>query len=339
MTGTEPRLLIIGFSNVATKWGFSIPTIERLKSVWPGVEAFRVGLGALQPQVIPPYIRTAAEALGPFTHVLLEINSSAYAMHPLSTEENGRELLADILLTVQDCGAEAAFMLHLRHWTRPVCLDFDALVSRFCAELDLPIIDLSQGWIAQHGADQVAAWMRDETHTTKEGGEAMAETLTPFLIDFLGRQPSLTGRNLPRPRLRRGVLSTAPLLEGWPRERHECLGLPLDFARIDGGEARLQLDHTVRAQGLVHMFHCAGGRNTVTLDPSGETLPLTTIDPHSNVPRVGVLAFDKMRGTDLRGLTISSTEPADDVQLRKGVRETPLRIYVGPLLTLEPVQD
>ncbi|WP_156874937.1 hypothetical protein [Sulfitobacter alexandrii] len=339
MTGTEPKLLIIGFSNVATKSGFSIPTIERLKSGWPGLKAFRVGLGALQPQVIPPYIRTAAETLGPFTHVLLEINSSAYAMHPLSTEENGRELLADILLTVQDCGAEAAFMLHLRHWTRQIYVDFDALVRRFCTELDLPMIDLAEGWIAQHGASQIAAWMRDETHTTKEGGEAMAETLTPFLIDFLNRKPSLTGRSLPRPRMRRGVLPTAPMLAGWPREQHECLGLPLDFARIEEAEARIQLGRTVRAQGLVYMFHRAGGRNSVALEPSGEALPLTTIDPNSNVSRVGVLAFDRMRGFDLQGLTISSTEPAEDIHLHKGVRERPLRIYVGPILTLEPVQD
>ncbi|MFC6760215.1 hypothetical protein ACFQFQ_13095 [Sulfitobacter porphyrae] len=244
MTRTEPRLLIIGFSNVATTNGFSVPTIERLQEAWPGLEAFRVGLGALQPQVIPPFIQTAAELLGPFTHVLLEINSSAYAMHPLSTEENGRELLADILLTVQDCGAEAAFMLHLRHWTGQVYLDFDALVRRFCAELDLPLIDLSAGWIERHGADQIAAWMRDETHTTKEGGEAMAETLTPFLTDFLRREPSLTGRSLPRPRLRRGVLSTAKALSAWPRERHDCLGLSLDFARIEG--ARRYLSWTGR---------------------------------------------------------------------------------------------
>lgn len=339
MTRTEPRLLIIGFSNVATKSGFSVPTIERLQDVWPGLEAFRVGLGALQPQVIPPFIQTAAELLGPFTHVLLEINSSAYAMHPLSTEENGRELLADILLTVQDCGAEAAFMLHLRHWTGQVYLDFDALVRRFCAELDLPLIDLSAGWIERHGADQIAAWLRDETHTTKEGGEAMAETLTPFLTGFLRRDPSLTGRSLPRPRLRRRVLSTAKALAAWPRERHDCLGLSLDFARIEGGEAILDLDRTIRAQGLVHLYHLSGGRNTVTLEPSGEAMPLATIDPHSYTTRIGVLAFDKMRGRELRGLRISATAPADDVQLRNGVRETPLRIYVGPILTLEPVQD
>ncbi|QLQ20244.1 MAG: hypothetical protein HZT43_19030 [Exiguobacterium profundum] len=56
----------------------------------PGLQAFRVGLGALQPQVIPPYLRLAADRLGPFSHVLLEINSSAYALHPLSTPDSGR---------------------------------------------------------------------------------------------------------------------------------------------------------------------------------------------------------------------------------------------------------
>lgn len=335
----NPRLLIIGFSNVATKSGFSIPTIDRLKAAWPGLEAFRVGLGALQPQIIPPYLRIAADTLGPFTHVLLEINSSAYAMHPLSTEQNGRELLADILLTVQECGAEAAFLLHRRRWTRHVYLDFDALTRRFCAELNLPMIDFSDGWIAQHGAQQVAAWLRDDTHTTTEGSEIMAESLTPVLIDFLSRPPTLTRRRLPRPQWRRGALQTATALADWPRERHDCLDLPLDYARVEGREAILSLDRIVRAQGLVHLFHAGGGRVTVTPDPPGEKLRLSTIDPISHVTRVGVLGFDKMRGVDLRSLTISPPDPAEDVKLIKGEREMPLRTYIGPVLTLEPTRD
>lgn len=158
---TKQRLLIIGFSNVATSSGFSIPTIERLKSARPEVDVFRVGLGAMSPHVIPPYLHLASRNLGPLTHVLLEINTSAYAMHPLATHESGSELLTDILLTVRDIGAEAAMMLHYRRWTRQVHLDFDELIRRFCDELDVPLIDLADGWIARHGSRQVEAWLRD----------------------------------------------------------------------------------------------------------------------------------------------------------------------------------
>ena len=335
MTDT-PRLLIIGFSNVATTSGFSLPTIARLKEARPGLQAFRVGLGALQPQVIPPYLRLAAERLGPFSHVLLEINSSAFALHPLSTAESGRELLSDILLTVQDIGAEAAFMLHLRRWKGQVHLDFDALIRQFCAELDLPLIDLADGWLARHGPDQVAAWLRDDVHTTAEGGEAMADALAPFVLDCLSRSPWMAGRRLPRPLWRRGVLDTAPALAGLPEEQHDCTDLPLDYVRLDGADTTLDLGRTVRAQGLVHLFHAAGGRVTLTLDPPGTGLRLATIDPFSYFTRIGVLGFDFFRGRELRRLAISAPEPASDIALLKGSRESPLRTYLGPVLTLEP---
>lgn len=332
----EPTLLIIGFSNVATTSGFSVPTLQRLAAALPGFRGYRVGLGALQPQVIPPYLRLAAQALGPFSHVLLEINASAYAMHPLSTEASGRELLADILLTVQDIGAEPAFMLHRRRWTRPLQLDFDALIRRFCQELGLPLMDLADGWIARHGAEQVAAWLRDEVHTTVEGGQVMAEALEPFLVACLTAPPSLAGRTLPRPQWRRTVLDTAPMLAQWPRERHDCLDLPLDYARLEGAEALLDLGGEVRVQGLVHLFHPAGGKVRVTASPSGDSVLLATIDPHSHLPRIGVMAFDFFRGRELRALTVSAPEAAEDIALRRGMRETPLRTYLGPLLTLEP---
>lgn len=335
MTDT-PRLLIIGFSNVATTSGFTLPTITRLGDARPGLQAFRVGLGALQPQVIPPYLRLAADRLGPFSHVLLEINSSAYALHPLSTPDSGRELLSDILLTVQDIGAEAAFMLHLRRWKGQVYLDFDALIRRFCAELDLPLIDLADGWIARHGPDQVAAWLRDDVHTTAAGGEVMAEALAPFLLDWLDRMPWLAGRSLPRPLWRRGVQDTAPALAGFPLERHDCTDLPLDYVRLEDADTLLDLGRTVRAQGLVHLFHPAGGRLTVTPDPPGPGTRLATIDPFSYVPRIGVLSFDFYRGRDLQRLAISAAEPATDIVLLKGSRESPLRTYLGPVLTLEP---
>lgn len=334
---SKQRLLIIGFSNVATKSGFSIPTIDRLKTERPDLEAFRVGLGALQPQIIPPYLRMADERIGPFTHVLLEINSSAYGMHPLATEQSGGELLADILLTVQEIGAEAAFMLHRRRWERRVYLDFDTLIRRFCAELDLPLIDLADGWIARHGAAQVDSWLRDDVHTTSEGGEVMAEALAPFLLDLLLKPPSLAGRRLQQPRWRRGVLDTEPALTDWPRERHACLDLPLDYARVEGTGALLDLGRRVRMQGIVYLFHASGGRVTLTPDPPGEGLRLATIDPHSSFTRIGVLPFDHYRGSTFRRLAISPPEEAGDIELITGDRISPLRTYIGPILTLEAI--
>jgi hypothetical protein len=334
--GMTQRILIIGFSNVATTSGFSVPTADRLTALAPGLSAVRVGLGALMPQAIPPYLRLAADRLGPFRLILLEIASSAYSMHPLATEAAGRDILADILVTVQETGAEAAFLLHLRHWTRPVVLDFGGLIRHVCQDQGLPLLDLAQGWIDRHGASQVRDWLRDDTHTTAEGGAAMADEVVPFLQQILARPPVLPGLRLPRPVWRRGLLDLAPALSGWPQETHPCLDLPLDYVRLEGRAARIDLGHRVRAQGLVHLFHPSGGRVGVTIDPPGDVLPLTMIDPHSHQHRIGVLPFDFFRGRDLRAIDLSAPEEAPDIRLLKGERERPLRSYIGPLLTLEP---
>ena len=332
------RLLIFGFSNVATKSGFTQPTIDRLAEAAPEIDVRRLGLGALQPQVVPPYLRIAGERMGPFSHVLLEINASAFAMHPLSTEARGREYLADMVMAVHEMGATPIFMLHYRRWNRPVVLDFDDLVRRFCAELDLPLIDLAAGFVARHGQATVEGWLRDDVHTTAEGGAVMAEALAPFLLEQMDR-PRPAPRSLPRPEFRRASLD--PSLPGRPRDSFDISDMALDFTRLDSGENEvIALDEPLFAQGLVHLFHPAGGRAPVTLSAPGQPeapLTLATIDPHSYVPRIGVLAFDFYRGLPVDRLTIGPTAPADDITLIKGERGAPLRSYIGPILTLEPL--
>lgn len=175
-------------------------------------------------------------------------------------------------------------------------------------------------------------------HTTVDGGKVMAEALDPFLLDFLDRRPSLARRTLPRSQWRRGVMDTTQALKDWPRERFDCLDLPLDYARLEGAVSTLELGRSIRAQGLVHLFHPAGGKIAVTPDPPGVEVQLNTIDALSYFPRIGVLPFDFFRGADIRRLAISPPEPANDVTLKKGERTTPLRTYIGPVLTLEPAK-
>lgn len=332
------RLLIIGFSNVATKSGFAPPTIAQLTDTVPGLEVFRVGMGALQPHVIAPYLRLASERLGPFSHVLLEIATSAFAMHPLASVASGKDILADILLTLQEIGAEPAFLLHVRHWTRPVVLDFGSLIRQFCHDLDLPLLDLAEGWIAEHGEAQVRAWLRDATHTTAEGGLVMAERLVPFLQKVLARPPGRVGTRFVPPVWRRKVLDFAHRLPECPKETFDCLDLPLDYIRLNGREVVIDLGRVLRLQGLVHLFHAAGGHVSVTLDPPGAALRVTMIDPSSHFTRIGVLPFDFFRGREMQRLAVGAPEEAPEIQLTLGQQERPLRTYLGPLLTLEPNQ-
>lgn len=330
------RLLIIGFSNVATRSGFSLPTIDRLRSLAPDVEVFRVGLGAQQPHIIPPYLRCAAAKLGPFTHVLFEVNASAFALHPLSTPERGRDLLLDMMLAAREIGADPAFFLHHRRWKAPLHHDFNAQTRQFCEEFGIPLLDMAESWVAEVGADVVASLLRDEVHTTFEGGEVMADRLAPFLMRCLDRVGWFRAVVLPRPVWRRGMLDTAAFLQEHPLERHDCMDLPLDYVRLENTDAIVRFGQEQHAQALVHMFHPAGGRMALHLGPTGHCLEVATIDPFSYAPRIGTAAFDFHRGLRVRDIRITPTVEAPDIQLLKGVVARPLRSYIGPLLTLEP---
>ncbi|MBW4972138.1 hypothetical protein KZZ08_00825 [Roseovarius mucosus] len=330
------RLLIIGFSNVATRSGFSDPTIDRLRAETPDVTVLRVGLGAQQPHVIPPYLRLAAAKLGPFSHVLFEVNASAFALHPLTTPARGRELLLDMALVAQDIGADPAFFLHHRRWTSPVHHDFNAQTREFCKEFRIPLLDMAEEWLAEVGADVVAGLLRDDVHTTYEGGEVMADRVTPFLKRCLDQAAWFHAVSLPKPIWRRGLLDTDAILHDHPMERHDCMDLPLHYMRLENTGAVLRFGQEYRAQALVHLFHRAGGHINLRLDPSGHSLQVSTVDPFSYAPRIGTVAFDFYRGLHLREITISPTVEAPEIKLLKGEPERPLRSYIGPLLTLEP---
>ncbi len=330
------RLLIIGFSNVATKSGFVEPTIDILRATAPDVQVFRVGLGAQQPHVIPPYLRLAAERIGPFSHVLFEVNASAFAIHPLSTPETGRDLLLDMALAVQEMSADPAFFLHHRRWTAPLHHDFNGQTRQFCSDHGIPLLDMAEAWVAELGRDAVASLLRDEVHTTAEGGEVMADRLAPFLERCLDRAGWFHAVAMPRPRLRRGSVNVTEFLQNHPLERHDCMDLPLDYRRLENTDAVAQFGQEHCAQALVHLFHPAGGRIELHLEPSRERLAISTIDAYSHVPRIGSAAFDFHRGRRLHGIGISRPAEVPDLRLLKGQPQRPLRTYIGPLLTLEP---
>jgi hypothetical protein len=330
------RLVIIGFSNVATKSGFTMPTIARLRAASPDLEVVRVGLGALQPQVIPPYLREAAARLGPVSHVLFEVNSSAFALHPLAGAESGRELLLDMLLAARDIGADPAFLLHHRRWTAPVRHDFNAQTRQLCRDLDIPLIDLAEAWVAEVGAERIAGLLRDDVHTTAEGGEAMAERLAPFLSRCLERRGWFAARRIPRPVWRRGMLDIAGLLPDRPTERHDCMDLPQWYARLEDSAAVLRFRRDIHAQALVHLFHPAGGRVDLRIEPGDLQMQVATVDPFSYAVRIGTVALDFYRGLRLRSVAIAPPADAPEIRLVKGERERPLRTYVGPMLTLDP---
>lgn len=331
------RLLIIGFSNVATRSGFVDPTIDRLRLKAPDVQVLRVGLGAQQPHVIPPYLRLAAERIGPFSHVLFEVNASAFAVHPLSTPEIGQSLLLDMACAAQENGADPAFLLHHRRWTAPLHHDFNRQTRQFCSEFGVPLLDMAEAWVAEIGPDAVASLLRDDVHTTAEGGEVMADRIAPFLVPWLDRVGWFRTVALPRPNIRRCSLDVTEFLQDHPLERHDCMDLPLHYRCLENTDAYAQFGRQHHAQALVHLFHPAGGRIELRLEPSGERLTAATIEAYSHNPRIGTIAFDFHRGRRLAGVRISCPAKIPGLRLLKGEPVRPLRTYIGPLLTLEPV--
>lgn len=333
----KPRLLIFGFSNVASGAGFSIPLQKMLAETHSEFEVIRAGLGALQLHVVPPFLRAALEANKPISHVLLEVTSSAFSSHPLATEELGRELLLDAISTVLEFGAQPILLLHYRNRHGKQTLDLEALAQKLCDEAGIAVIDLSHALVAEMGQEGVHQLLKDDAHTTPEGSDLFAERAHQVLCTQLDavRLPT----RLARPQWRRRGIPIADLLPENVYKEIECFGLTLPFVELQPDErAAIRLDRPHRVIGLSFLYHAGGGHIDLNCDEDSDAQVMITIDPFSYVERLGVHAFRHYVGRDLSAIEIGELRDAPDVKLLNDHKRKPMRTLLGPLLVMEPSQ-
>ncbi|MEJ8573334.1 hypothetical protein [Microbaculum marinum] len=334
-----PKVLLIGFSNTAMPTGYATVLKYDFARECPGGEIVRVGLGALQPFAIPPFVRLADRQHGPFSHVLFEVNTSAFAIHPYRTEAIARELLADMVLTTREIGAGPAFLVLYRDFGGKVVVDFNAITRAFCAEYGIPVLDLAEGLIAEVGEHFVRSLVRDGVHTTTHGTRFQAERALPFLLEFVNA-PLRPGASPAGKPVRRRFLDLADLLPELRHERVSLSNLELDLVLLgDGQTASLDLGRERLLEGIVHLYHLGGGRADIRLDDREAATVLTSIDRFSYYTRIGVQGFNAFRGERASKVRIDGVRAARDVALdrtpRDGEASPSVRQRLGPLLIAE----
>lgn len=333
----KKRVLIFGFSNVATSLGFSTNVIEKMKLSCPDIEVVRVGLGALQPHAAIPFLRMTFERLGSFSHVLLDIHGSAFALHPLSTEELARELLFDLLHTIDELGAQPLFALLYRDWLGKKILDFNTITRALCDDFEIPLLDLSEALIAEKGEEFIHTLLRDVAHVNEIGAEFQGARVYDFLLETLNSDAQTDLSMLPKPQWRRSAIDLSALTTGLPKSDIEVSGLPLTYTTFSAtDDCTIEFGEPLRAMALSFLYHTAGGHTDVQINDDPKLLRMTTIDPFSYFTRIGVLAFDFFRGTDIRRLHIGPPTDATDVALIKREKTRPLHNQIGTLLVMRP---
>ncbi|WP_146343933.1 hypothetical protein [Falsiphaeobacter marinintestinus] len=335
---SKQRILVFGFSNVATTAGFSVPLIERMQTSHPDVEMVRVGLGALLPHVVPPYLRVANELLGPFTDVLLEITSSAYSHSRIVTEASGTELLLDCIHAVAEMGARPSFMLHYRNRQGAELLDFEGLTRKLCAEYNIPLLDLAGAMVAEKGVEYMNGLLRDVAHTGEEGSALFAERGQTFLTQMLEQDPKPDLDRVPLPQWRRECMDFSGLMDHMPKAQLECSSLKLPYAVFsENSRATIDLGQSHRVMALPFLFHPGGGHADLSVDGS-DPLRLTSIDPVSYFTRIGAFGFDFYRGREFRTLEIGPVSDAPDVKLLRREKTKPTLNYIGAPIIMRPTE-
>ncbi|MCT8160154.1 hypothetical protein [Pseudoruegeria sp. SHC-113] len=344
---TPRRLLILGFSNVASTLGFSVPLAERLQVEVPGLSVERLGLGALQPAVVPAFLAEADAQLGPFTDVLLEINTSGFALHPLATEARAREILLDCLRSVTDIGARPCLLLHHRDMQGKAVLDFNAITRDLAAACGVPVIDLAEGLATAlgpaYGPERMRALFKDVTHTTEEGTAWMAEEVARAYAPRL-RAPLPALPQVPLPAFRRRFLDLTPFLpEGMAPAPQVFSALSLPYLFLpEGVGVEIDLPAIPHAMALCFLYHANGGRSALDLWDGAQgrgTATLVSKDHVSHFRRIGAHAFDFFRGQRLARIGIGPLSPMPEVALRSTADTGPSGAYIGPLIEKRPVPE
>lgn len=335
----KQRILIIGFSNVAVLYGFSIPLIERMSATHPDTEIVRVGLGGLLPQVIPPYIRASKDTLGDFTHVMMEITSSVYSHSRLATNESATELLLDCLHAVKEIGAQPSFMLHYRNREGKELLDFEGLTCDLAAKYEVPVLNLSSALVDEFGLEHANSLLRDKAHTTEEGSELFAERAHSFLSGLIENDANPKLDQVPLPQWRRELLQMIGLMDQCTKSMLDLQNIMLPYAIFDGNSsATIDLGETTRVMALTHVMHSGGGHCDIVLD-GVETLKLTSIDPMSHFTRISATGLDFFRGKECRTIEIKPIHDAAEVTLLRREKTTPLINFIGAPIVMRPTGE
>lgn len=155
----------MGFSNTALNTGYTAPLRRRLAQSHPALEVRVCGLGGLGPQILPVMFDRLHRLHGPFTHVLLEIATSAYATATMDDPAQAADLIADCLNRVAETGARPALLHLLRTDLAGARLPFTALLTQAAEAQGYPVVDLAEGLVAREGRDFALGLLRGPART------------------------------------------------------------------------------------------------------------------------------------------------------------------------------
>lgn len=307
------RVLFLGFSCTAVQFSYATVLRERLQAA--GAEVLLCGLGALTPGVIPVAFDRLNARSGPFSHVILEIGTSGYAMNSLDSRPVARDLALDCLHRVAAAGAKPAVLLLYRADLGAARLPWNRILSKTAGRCGAPVVDLAQGLVEARGEAFARSLLRDEVHATPEGDAFQADQIMERLGDWLADD---TPPPVPTPPawVRRAIGLASHGAETGVFRRQDYA---FPFARLRAGETlTIDLPRPLRASGLSFVMGPHAGDLEVATDES-EPFVASAFDPFSYFERLGARAFgDPASGRVITRLAVRQRPEAPDVRLLKG---------------------
>ncbi len=300
----------MGFSNTALNTGYTVPLRRLLAQSHTALDVRVCGLGGLGPQVLPVMFDRLHRLHGPFTHVLLEVATSAYATSSPDGPAQAVDLIADCLNRVAETGARPALLHLLRTDLAGARLPFTALLTAAAEAQGYPVVDLAEGLIARKGRDFALGLLRDTVHTTPEGSLYQATATAEALAGWLRQTepPSVPKR----PLRRRQALSLASYAREQDRYVWQDLDCVVALLRADE-TLRVPLAEPLQICGLSYIMGPRSGLLEVRLGERSLSVP--AYDEHCFYQRLG---FRQLPPGPQRAIAIRQDPALPTQPLRRG---------------------
>lgn len=312
----QRRLLVVGFSCTAVTEGFTKYLKEKLAETDPDLDVKLCGFGGLAPPVVSTAMDRMFKQQGPFTHVIMEIATSIYALNTQDTIEAAQDLVDECVERVVKAGAKPAFLLLYRKGFENPKLRFNDVLRQRAEEFGYPVVDLAEGAIKQRGMEFIHSLLVDDVHTNAAGSEFHAEKAIEQLKDWL--TDSTAPQRTRAANQRRNSMATSPFSK--TVGVFEKQDYKLEYSLIPEGKSlTIAPLYPIRLFALTFLYGPKTGNIKITTD-TGRPFTLQAYDDTSYYRRMGMRNVGApMKGRLIRQITFEQLPGIPDVKLRKGV--------------------
>ncbi|WP_306396787.1 hypothetical protein [Telluria beijingensis] len=321
---SNTKVLLLGFSVTEDRLGYAHVAKKLLLVSHPEIDLYICGVGGITPQPLSVLFEHVDKQHGPFSHVFLEISTSAHSKYTLhSVERDVLDVAYDLFRKIQTTGAEVSLINLYRKDFDYEYHYFDMLLESLSARFQIPLLDLGNKLLAERGREALAPFLKDYVHTTEAGADFQGREAARFIGEVV--TSGARNKKTPLPRTTISSLSVISQVTNASQYWYKRGGIELTAASIDeGNEIEILIPDGYSVCGISFLSGPRSGKLGLRFDSAEMETIISTYDEYCYYERFNYRWFNShFSGKSVAVRQISGTP---DVELRKGSVDSRPRI-------------